>query len=397
MPNLKPKILMFMPSIDGPNLDGTTADAVNLATSLVIAKIPTIVIYNGHHEKFKLFEHAGVDVRRIPMPISGVKQHLNPFYRRRFSRQLAKLIRDENIDILHLGQRGSYILNYVEDVDVLKSCVQQGASPDFKKIGLFDGGFRPSPTYILKSWYRKYVVLNYKRADVVICNSDATRTAAIKTFNVKPERAITVIPGITSRIDESTKGSLRQELGIDSGEKIIVSVGRITKAKGVEDFGKFAKLLVESGKNYRFLFVGDERNQSYGQAIRNKYGKYVTFLGHRHDTPNIYADADLYVHPSHREGRPTTISEAMEHGTPSIAWDIPGCNEQIVDGLTGSLVKFGDISAMAKATEQLLDNSDKYEKASDASRERFKQHDVVDYAPRLLKVLEQSLADKNSR
>jgi glycosyltransferase involved in cell wall biosynthesis len=87
----------------------------------------------------------------------------------------------------------------------------------------------------------------------------------------------------------------------------------------------------------------------------------------------------------------------MEHGTPSIAWDIPGCNEQIVDGLTGSLVKFGDISAMAKATEQLLDNSDKYEKASDASRERFKQHDVVDYAPRLLKVLEQSLADKNSR
>lgn len=397
MPDHQPKILMFMPNIDGPNLDGTTADAINLAKSIVLAKIPAIFIYNGHQNKFKMFENTGVDVRRMSMPISGVKLHLNPFYRRRFSKQLAKFIADENIDILHLGQRGVYILNYVKNVDVLKSSVQQGATPDFKKIGLFDGGFRLRPVYIIKSWYRKYVALNYKRVEVAICLSDAARTAAIRTFNVEPDRAITVYPGVSSRVTESTKGSIRQEFGVDPNEKIVVSVGRITEAKGVEDFCELAKSLVKSGKDYRFLFIGDERNKSYGNMIRDKYGEYVTFLGYRDDTPNIYADADLYVHTSHRESGPLTIIEALEYGTPSIAWDIPGCNEQIVDGVTGSLIEFGNLTAMAQATEHLLENPTEYEKASNASVERFRRHSIADYAPRLMKVLEQKFKNGKHR
>ena len=397
MPNQPPKILMFMPSVDGPNLDGTTADAINVAKSLSLAKIPAIFIYNGHENKFKMFQNAGVDVRRMSMPISGVKQHLNPLYRRRLSKQLGKFITDEKIDILHLGHGGPYIFNYVKRVNVLKSCVQQGATPEFKKTKLFDGGFRPSPVHIIKSWYRKYVRLNYKRAEVVICLSDAARTAAIRTFSVKPERAKTVYPGVSSRIAESTKGSIRRELSISTNEKIVVSIGRVTKDKGVEDFCEMAKSLVESGKDYRFLFIGDERIASYGNMIREKYGKYVTFLGHRLDTPNIYADADLYVHASHRESGPLTIIEAMEHGTPSIAWDIPGCNEQIVDGLTGSLVEFGNLTALAQASERLLEDPGEYEKASKASVERFERHSIIDYAPRLMKVLEQALAKKKSR
>jgi glycosyltransferase involved in cell wall biosynthesis len=397
MPNNPPKILMFMPSVDGPNRDGTTTDAINVAKSLALAEIPAILIYNGHANKFKMFEDAGVDVRRMMMPISSVKQHLNPLYRRKFSKYLSQFINDENIDIIHLGYRGSYIFNYLKKVDVLKSCVQQAATPEFKKIKLFDGGFRFNPVYIIKAWYRKYVRFNYKRAEVVICLSDAARTAAIRTYSVKPERAITVFPGVISRIGDSTKGNLRRELGIGPDEKVVVSVGRITKEKGVEDFCEMAKSLKDSGRNYRFIFIGQEREGSYGNAIRDKYGKYVTFLGHRLDTPNIYADADLYVHASHRESGPLTIIEAMEHGTPSVAWNIPGCNEQIVDGLTGSLVELGNIAALAQATEELLENAKEYENSSNASVERFKRHSLTDYAPRLMKVLEYALANKNGR
>lgn len=391
MSSRQPKILMFVPSVNGKNMEGTTADAINVAKSIALAKIPAIVIYNGHKNIFNLFENTGVDVRRMPMPISGVKQHLNPFYRRRFSKQIAKFIAEENIDILHLGFRGAYILNYVKNVNVLKSCVQVSATREFKKIRLFDGGFRPHPVYIIKSWYRKYVRFNFKRAEVVICNSGAARTAAIRTFNVKPERAITVYMGVSSRIAEATNGSIRQELGIGSNEKIVSSVGKITKDKGVEDFCELAKSLIESGKTYRFLFIGDETSESYGKMIRDKYSKYVTFLGHRLDTPNVYADADLYVHASHREAGPLTIIEAMEHRTPSIAWDIPGCNEQIIDGLTGSLIQFGNIIELAQATERILEDPVLYENLSKASAERFKRHKVADYAPRLIKVLQQSL------
>jgi len=72
------------------------------------------------------------------------------------------------------------------------------------------------------------------------------------------------------------------------------------------------------------------------------------------------------VHASHRESGLLTIIEAMEHGTPSVAWNIPDCNEQIFDSLTGSLVEFGNIAALAQATEQLLENAKEYENASNA-------------------------------
>lgn len=388
------KILFFMPDKGTSHLDGTTSDAVNVAKSFAQGNIPSIFIFNGHVNIFQHFKNAGVDVRRFDMPVSGVKQHMNPFYRRRFSRHIKKLIADENIDVLHLGQSGSYVLNYLKDVNILKACVQQAATPDFKKVGLFDGGVNFRPKALLKAWYRKYVRLNYKRCELVICLSNAAKIAAERTYNVDPDRAVVVFPGVTGRLAESEPGIVRAELGDTEGYKIIVSVGRITKAKGVEEFGEVAKKLIEKGKRYRFVFVGQERSEAYGQMIRQKYGQFVTFLPPRQAIGNCYADADLYMHTSHRESGPLTIIEAMEFGVPSVAWDIPGCNEQIVDGVTGSLVKFGDITALAVATENLLDNQLIYDRASAASLERFKRHNVSDYAPRLLQAYDVALRKK---
>ncbi len=263
-----PKILLFMPDTGGPNMDGPTADAINIAKSFARAKIPAIFVFNGHPNVFKRFEEAGVDVRRMEMPASGVKQHFNPFYRRRFSRHIQKFIEDEGIDVLHLGHGGPYVLNYLKSSKILKVCVQQGATPEFKPIGLFDAGVRLHPTSLLKAWYRKYVRLNYKRADLVLCIGNAARDAAIRTFRVRPERAVVMRPGITGQLGNSKQGEIRREFGIGVDEKVVLSVGRITKDKGVEDIGEVARALSLKGKSYRFLFAGMERNETYGRMIR---------------------------------------------------------------------------------------------------------------------------------
>ena len=383
-----------MPVNGGPDLDGPTADAINLAKSFAIAGVPSIVVFNGHPEIFRRFEETGVDVRRIEMPISGVKQHFNPFYRRRMSRRLSRFIRDEGIDVLHLGHGGPYVLNYLKNSNVLKVSVQQGAFRDLKPIGLFDGGVRLRPKQLMKAWYRKYVRLNFNRADLVVCLSGAALETAIHTYGVNPDRAVAVYPAVTGRLADSKRGDVRREYGIGADEQVVLSVGRITKAKGVEDYGEVAKTLASRGKNYRFLFVGRERDGAYGRLIRKKYGRYVTFLGHRSDIGSCYADADLYMHTSHRESGPLTIVEAMEFGVPAVAWDIPGCNEQIVDGLNGSLLEFGDIDALADATERLLDTKAVYDQASAASVERFKRHDISDYAPRMMRAYRDAIAKR---
>ena len=204
--------------------------------------------------------------------------------------------------------------------------------------------------------------LNYKRADLVICIGDAAQEAAIKTFSIRPEKTVVVRPGIRGRLAESNPGELRRELNIGADEKVVLSVGRITKAKGVEDFGEVARIINSRGKDYRFVFVGVERNENYGKAIRQKYGEFVTFIGRRSDIANVYADTDLLVHLSHREGSPLVVIEALEFGVPCVAWGIPGTSEDVEDGITGRTVPFGDHVAAAHAIEQIFEQPGLLEK-----------------------------------
>jgi len=378
------KILVFMPDNGGPDIDGTTADAINIAKSFAVAKTPSIFVFNGHPEIFRRFEETSVDVRRMEMPISGVKQHFNPLYRRRFSRVLSNFLETENIDVIHLGQGAPYILNYLKKSKVLKVCVQQGATPDFKPTELFNNGVSLSPVALIKAWYRKYVRLNYKRADLVVCVGEAAHTASIRTFHIKPERAAIVRPGITSQRQNSAPGTIRREFEIGDDEKIVLSVGRITEAKGVEDFGKIARELTSRGEKFRFFFAGRERDTSYGNMIKQKYGDAVTFIGHRPDIFNAYADADLLVHFSHREGSPLVVIEALEYGLPCVAWDVPGVSEDVEDEVTGRTVPFGDHGSAADAIQQILNSPVDLEKFGAGARHRFTRFSIDNYSARLL-------------
>ena len=96
---------------------------------------------------------------------------------------------------------------------------------------------------------------NYKRADLVLCLSNAAREYAIKVCRTKPEVAVVVRPGVTRRLDDAQPGDVRREFDVKPDEKIVLSVGRITKAKGVEDFGEVAKILSERGKNFKFFCI----------------------------------------------------------------------------------------------------------------------------------------------
>ena len=378
------KIMVFMPSSGEAGMDGTTADAINIAKGFAEASIPSIFIFNGASDVFQRFEETGVDVRCMDMPVSGLKQHFNPIYRRKYSRHLSDFISREKIDVIHLGHGGPFILNYLKSSRVLKVCVQQGATPEFKPIGLFDSGFTLNPKKLLKYWYRKYVRLNYKRADLVVCIGVAAREAALRTFGIQSEKTAVVRPGITGRLAESLKGEIRTELGIKPDEKVVLTVGRITKAKGVEDLGVVAKILADRGKKYRFVFVGRARNEEYGNRIKDMFGKYVDFIGHRPDVANLYADADLLVHLSHREGSPLVVIEALEYGLPCVAWDLPGVSEDVKPGVTGYAPAFGDHEGAADAIERILDDPLQLSSLNYGARTAFVEFSIDKYADRLL-------------
>jgi glycosyltransferase involved in cell wall biosynthesis len=84
----------------------------------------------------------------------------------------------------------------------------------------------------------------------------------------------------------------------------------------------------------------------------------VRLLGHRRDMPEVYRAADIFTLPSHREGMPRSIIEAMMTALPVVATDIRGSREEVVDNETGFLVPVGDAPALAQALGRLVRDPD---------------------------------------
>jgi glycosyltransferase involved in cell wall biosynthesis len=388
-------VLFFYPDYGGTGFDGPMMNAINLARSFGDSKLPGIFVYNGRREVFDRFVATGADVRRVDFPIASRKTHLSPLYRRKYSRKLARFIEDEQIDVVYMFMRGTYLMSYMKGLDVLRVTEQLYANIELRPIRLFDNGFTIRPRALLNAWYRKYVRLNHDKADVVVTVSNAQVRAAVVRFGIPESKTVVVPPGVTRQSQNAERGLIRREFGISPDAKVILSVGRITKAKGVEEFGEIARILAERGKSYRFLFAGYGVEAEYESEIQRRYGQYVTFLGHRSDIPNCLVDADLNLHPSHREGLPLAIMESLEFGLPTVAWDIPGCDELITDGKNGSLVKFGDVESAADEIERYLEDQGAYDRASNAARNQFNEnHDNSDYSRRVIDVFKKAIAEK---
>ncbi len=85
----------------------------------------------------------------------------------------------------------------------------------------------------------------------------------------------------------------------------------------------------------------------------------VSFLGalNREQVPNFLAKTDIYIFPSHFEGCPNALLEAMMAGCVSMAWTIKGITDYVLkEGVTGFLHAVGDCVHMAKNIKILDEN-----------------------------------------
>ena len=82
-------------------------------------------------------------------------------------------------------------------------------------------------------------------------------------------------------------------------------------------------------------------------------GERLRLLGYREDVPSLLAAADIFALPSHFEGLPMSVIEAMLTGLPVVATDIRGPREQVIDGETGFLVPPMEVGPLARALARL--------------------------------------------
>jgi glycosyltransferase involved in cell wall biosynthesis len=77
------------------------------------------------------------------------------------------------------------------------------------------------------------------------------------------------------------------------------------------------------------------------------------------EVPAFFADIDVYLFPSHFEGCPNALLEAMMSGCVPVSWVLEGITDYIVrDGSTGVLAPRADYAALAYRIAELAQDRD---------------------------------------
>jgi glycosyltransferase involved in cell wall biosynthesis len=145
----------------------------------------------------------------------------------------------------------------------------------------------------------------------------------------------------------------RDRLPNDGTFKIGI-VGRVSPVKGHHYFLQAAAQL-QHLTDVRYYVIGSGPLEAECQEFCAAQGlDTVSFLGFKQNIHAYLRQLDLLIIPSLHEGLPYTLLEAMYHKLPIVASRVGGLKEVIEDGVSGLLVKAGDVPALAAAIERVV-------------------------------------------
>lgn len=153
---------------------------------------------------------------------------------------------------------------------------------------------------------------------------------------------IKVIPNALE-LDKYTEKMSYTSYCVSPSDKIILSVGRIEKYKGIEDVIEVMPQVLKKEPNTHFIVVGDDwggRKELENLVKKLRLEDNVVFTGvlSEEETTSSYKRADIVVFPSKSEAFGIVILEAMASERLCIAYAIPCVRNIIRHGETGILV-----------------------------------------------------------
>ncbi len=152
--------------------------------------------------------------------------------------------------------------------------------------------------------------------------------------------------------------SLRERLELDAGEKMVLAVGRFSLEKGhIDLLHAFAKLRAANRDlKVKLVLVGEGPERANLESAAQKLGiaKHLVFAGQISDVGPYFALADAMALPSHGEGSPNVLLEAMAAGLPVVTTTVGGIPEIVTDEKSALTLEARDVEAMARGLERVL-------------------------------------------
>ena len=208
----------------------------------------------------------------------------------------------------------------------------------------------------------KYLVRGFLHdVDGVICPSEIVRDLLSK-YKVKVEKRVIPTGIELAKFERSEiKEELRSKLGIQEGEKMLLSLSRISFEKNIQAvLAAFAQVLKEEDK-VKLVVAGDG---PYLDSLKEQAGKlniqkHVIFTGMiaPSETALYYKAADFFISASTSETQGLTYLESLASGTPVIAHGNPYLENLINDKMFGTLY-YGERELAGAILEALIATPD---------------------------------------
>jgi glycosyltransferase involved in cell wall biosynthesis len=243
-------------------------------------------------------------------------------------------------------------------------------------------------------WLKKQrLIAAYRRAARVVAVSDAVALAAALFYRL-PATSLTTI---RNPVDPERLQAAAEVAPVDwqpvSDRTNLICIGRLSQEKGQREL--LEGLACLSRRDWHLWIVGDGPMRETLECLTRERGldDRVTLLGHRALVPPILARCQACIVPSHFEGMPNVVLEAMALGVPVIGTASGGTPEALGAGRYGTLVPAADSQAFGNAIDALLDDpAAALRRAADAQTQGLRDYRLETILPRIAVLLQESAA-----
>jgi len=247
--------------------------------------------------------------------------------------------------------------------------------PGLKVVHTFHFGNYPH-----ESWrYHLMEGFSARGVDRLIAVGREQRRSLQRSYRLPESRIGVVWNGVNVK-QSSTESSFRKQVG--TGDRLLIgTIAKLIEQKGLDDLLAVARQCQDAGLPMQFVIVGEGPLRASLERRRRELDleSTVVITGW---IPNAAAQAlpdfDVFFQPSRWEAMSIAILEAMAAGRAIVATGVGDNPHVLENGVSGLLVRTGDIKGMVDALTTVADRQ-RREELGRAARERYQQNFTVEH------------------
>ena len=272
-------------------------------------------------------------------------------------KQAKKIIDENNYALIHSHSPIGGFLSRI---------AARGARKDGTRMIYTAHGFHFFKGAPLINWFIFYPIerISSRWTDVLVTITHEDYELAQKKMYAKE---IVYVPGVgidtavfaPKEGDAAINVSKREELGLAMTDIVMLSVGELNKNKNHEIVLKAMAQLGRKDVHYVIAGIGVLKEYLEQRAKELGISSQLHILGFRTDVKQLFKMADLFAHPSFREGLSVAVMEAMANGLPVICSEIRGNTDLIENNKGGYLFKPAEQETAYHALKNIIESTDR--------------------------------------